>query len=402
MQTSVRACVGAACAIALLVAGGGTALAAGSPRVAIASLSVVARPAQRTGAAAAIPRAAPFDDSMTEGECRMQPQAYSGQGWGKSRFVSCVAGTFVATKLVCQQNFTNCVPVGSATFDLTNIAHAMNGARQVDVTQTLDNWRPAGDVSGLNLEAQIQCHASNFQSGLCYGSWGGYLVQPVLTWIAAGQTSRTLSFTSPDSSGTGGGPDLISYAFTQSVLTATIPGAPDSTASGIANGFRCDAAPYMVSTFAGEGCVFDWVTEAIHYSLSSPTQGHAAFHILEAQSDPGSTTPPVPGKVIPGAPGGQPLHRITEQAWIDNNTNVATATCNQYFPGYASQGLQCDEYPFKSTLEGAANPGNGYSVLPITASDNMSAGGSLGNFYNARRILGLSDHHDPFFVQVDP
>jgi hypothetical protein len=41
-------------------------------------------------------------------------------------------------------------------------------------------------------------------------------------------------------------------------------------------------------------------------------------------------------------------------------------------------------------------------VLPISASDNMSAGGSLGNFYNARRILGLSDHHDPFFVQIDP
>jgi hypothetical protein len=196
--------------------------------------------------------------------------------------------------------------------------------------------------------------------------------------------------------------DLISYAFTQSVLTATIPGAPDASLSSNASGFRCDAAPYVINTFAGEGCVFDWVTEAIHYSVSSPDQGETANHIYQAENNPGSTVPTFPGKVIPGAPGTQPLHRIMEQDWIDANRTDAQAACNQYFPGYTSQGKQCDEFPFATTLEGAAFRAASFSVLPIDGPDNLSAGASLGNFSSGRRILGATDHRDPFFVQIDP
>jgi hypothetical protein len=146
----------------------------------------------------------------------------------------------------------------------------------------------------------------------------------------------------------------------------------------------------------------------MHFSLSDPNQTQTANHILAAQTNPNNTIPPAfPTKFIPGAPGTSPLHRITDQAypeaqWVANNRSQANATCNTYFPGYAAQGLQCDEYPFATTLEGAANMANGYSVLPIAASDNQSAGGSLGNWYSARRILGVGDHHDPFFVQIDP
>lgn len=78
-------------------------------------------------------------------------------------------------------------------------------------------------------------------------------------------------------------------------------------------------------------------------------------------------------------------------------------------------GMQCDEYPFASTAEGAAkNPKQprtfpgcsineksatgpyGFSVCMISATSNAAGGGQLGSFYQANRVL------DQDFFKVQP
>ncbi|MFI1094469.1 NucA/NucB deoxyribonuclease domain-containing protein [Streptomyces sp. NPDC020917] len=81
------------------------------------------------------------------------------------------------------------------------------------------------------------------------------------------------------------------------------------------------------------------------------------------------------------------------------------AACRKYFPGkYPAPNTDCDEYPFASTLEGAANWGNfrNYVVKPIGSKDNQDAGTQLGEFYAEQRILGDNGINDPFYVAVRP
>ena len=41
----------------------------------------------------------------------------------------------------------------------------------------------------------------------------------------------------------------------------------------------------------------------------------------------------------------------------------------------------CDEYPYSTTYEGAANPDYQYSVADVPSRENSSQGGELGSFY---------------------
>ncbi|MCL7379772.1 NucA/NucB deoxyribonuclease domain-containing protein [Streptomyces sp. 35G-GA-8] len=49
--------------------------------------------------------------------------------------------------------------------------------------------------------------------------------------------------------------------------------------------------------------------------------------------------------------------------------------------------LQCDEYPFVSTLEGAAGKDWDFSVRAVPQADNSSADGTLVAYYNTDRVL---------------
>jgi RHS repeat-associated protein len=57
------------------------------------------------------------------------------------------------------------------------------------------------------------------------------------------------------------------------------------------------------------------------------------------------------------------------------------------YPSRASEGLQADEYPYASTIEGGA----GANVAYVPASENRSQGGSLGGFGGLYRTLKSGD-----------
>jgi hypothetical protein len=84
------------------------------------------------------------------------------------------------------------------------------------------------------------------------------------------------------------------------------------------------------------------------------------------------------------------------------------ADCKRYSgPKYSENNTKdCDEFPFASTYEGAAEfeytgdvMKNNYSVLPVNKKQNADAGTLLKSFYAKNRIIeGLEDG---FLVQID-
>jgi hypothetical protein len=186
---------------------------------------------------------------------------------------------------------------------------------------------------------------------------------------------------------------------------------------------RCDSARYF-SSARPESCVYIEDVSRVEYSTASdsPNLG-VAQHIKDAFANPDSTYPSGTGKKFPGEYTGtlanQGLHRLTEsihKAKMDANTAHKDAACSSTGE-YDTTGLpvllqptlgeDCDEYPFRSTLEGAASPDWDFSVRAVNSTQNQSAGGSLAGFYNTDRILAWDqdmpypyDTNDQFYVQI--
>ncbi|MFE5884812.1 NucA/NucB deoxyribonuclease domain-containing protein [Streptomyces hydrogenans] len=335
-------------------------------------------------------------DDMAGYECREQAAAFTGQGWGKSRFVTCQAHDLTVAKIECWLLW--CRITGTAKVEVADIQRTRNGARQIDVVQVLDNWRLDGDIAAMPLSSEVTCTAGQgFGPCKVRDGHGGPQTQTVGEWAAEGLTSRYFSFTLPEAGGLGQA--LISYADLAWHFWLPVGGVPGAErADGPNSSVRCDSASYIIKTWAGAGCVFPWVTETLE--ISATDYPESAAHILRAQHQPEETFPPAPGKKIPGAPGTAPLHRVADENTIDQHRNVSIAACLEWFPNYAHEGLDCDEYPFASTLEGADKSHKNYSVDPIPDTDNRGAGGKMSAFYTGRRILGSDFTHDPFYVDV--
>ncbi|GIM97154.1 hypothetical protein Ato02nite_089470 [Paractinoplanes toevensis] len=182
--------------------------------------------------------------------------------------------------------------------------------------------------------------------------------------------------------------------------------------------FRCDSASYF--QYSPHACVQMDVIPHLQYKDDQLT-GEIQTHIKKAQDYPDETYPKtnnvhksIPGKWT-GSTSSAGLHRIPRKIQVDGvlsanpqvtaNRARATDACNNEGK-YAGNGLpnrpnrpeyQCDEYPFASTDEGAANPNNDFSVESIQKDQNELAGRLLGTFYNADRILYGKD---AFYVQV--
>lgn len=145
------------------------------------------------------------------------------------------------------------------------------------------------------------------------------------------------------------------------------------------------------------GCVFGTVPAA--YGFSTAAVPEFARHVLNAQ-DSG----------LPGGYGsGTYLNRLTDKTLIRRN---GTKACPSSL--IRPTGRECDEYPFRSTMQGAYTGGTnvvrtqpwcglndpartgskGWSRCFILREDNRRAGGLLGGFYSAQRMLD----GDPFQV----
>ncbi|MEU4828629.1 hypothetical protein AB0H37_42845 [Actinomadura sp. NPDC023710] len=179
---------------------------------------------------------------------------------------------------------------------------------------------------------------------------------------------------------------------------------------------RCDNALPGVSTV---GCVFPQYIPAMDYSLTGPYP-QLASHIKRAQESG-----------LPGAPGGTPLNRITDATLRQKNGDRACPAASS--GGYPRpDGHDCDEYPFRSTVQGAYTAGSytpddpatpparpwpartfdgcqiteprqtgdvGYSVCMIDSGQNQNGGSDLNSvLYVPERVLD----RDRFYVWITP
>jgi hypothetical protein len=89
---------------------------------------------------------------------------------------------------------------------------------------------------------------------------------------------------------------------------------------------------------------------------------------------------------------GPPLRRLTDSDLIDDNREAACPRSRPRPPGQT-----CDEYPFASTYQGAAQNSD-FSWHWVAAADNSREGGFgyRSTFYRTQRILDL----DPFWVKI--
>jgi hypothetical protein len=150
------------------------------------------------------------------------------------------------------------------------------------------------------------------------------------------------------------------------------------------------------------GCPFHQYVPTMQYASSGP-RAQVAAQMAQAQAQASGS-----------AASRSFLHRLTNSTLSTRNGSTA---CGSPPPApLAPAGNSCDEYPFRSTYEGAytgggtarTQPGcyyvvlnpstgsSGYSICSVDAQQNSAAGSDLGGFYARDRVI----EQDPFMVQV--
>ncbi|MFD7015711.1 hypothetical protein [Streptomyces sp. NPDC059928] len=165
---------------------------------------------------------------------------------------------------------------------------------------------------------------------------------------------------------------------------------------------RCDAAAYL----AGHGgCV--WANTPLIWYVDYKDFPQYAKHLWDATHHPASTRPfgSFPGVQIPGTldhkPTPKPLTRLVSSAdgntalnYYLENERVRTNACRKLSH---TAGQECDEYPLRTTYEGAnytaLYPADTwkYSVRYIDGDDNWSAGLDWKSWLARRRVLAKGD-----------
>jgi hypothetical protein len=229
------------------------------------------------------------------------------------------------------------------------------------------------------------------------------------------RAARTFTHTMTVPPGLGSGPDDLVATVYEPSLQLTFPtGVKGSTGGRV---FmlppRWDTASYLRNSTGGNkpaqrGAATFAVLGNLHYSVRPGAPERAVGqHLRKAFTRPQDTKPYHAGKWVPGQNAQSPLNRLFRNAQRKAaNRNTAVAQCRKNFgTHYAAGGNECDEYPFASTYQGAAEsnytkaaPKLNFSVQPLPRADNGNAGALLLGFYAKNRLLDGPD--DAFTVTV--
>lgn len=369
----------------------------------------------RTGQATTL-AAVPGEEALRN-ECVNQhaDAAQRVEGWMKDRFNRCFMG-HRKIELKC----VNCSTViASVEFDYVLVGMTMDGTRQADFVLTFDDWEAWGgierEVTPMRVSlggcgSLVSCNPSDAEVTLPLGSWQA-LPRMHVTYTSADQT--------------GIGDEYLAHASTALGL-AVLPLDP-KTVPYVETGMtravvRFDSAgaragKYNGAIFSDFIPTFDLLKLARADNYESGVK-ESVLHINDALYRPIRTFPSFPGKSVPGryrpeaGANQRPLHRLVNTEDQNKNRTYAGKVCDDVWgPLARNPDLNCDEYPFASTREGAytgstvpANNPDGWrtwhgSSRLIGEVDNQDSGRDYLNrgFYHANRILD----GDAFFVDID-
>lgn len=339
---------------------------------------------------------------VTVDECRQHfDNTPSETTWYKNRHAMCATGAIQIPVLDANQK-----PIGLQSFRLILAGNGSNGTgnlgeREITYQYGTDQpystgaLPPSGEVAAFSVEcAPTEGPACDWDANHAFGwypTFGELRTLPSMI-------SPTFRFIERAPGGTGPDQTNLFALFPQIryQLSERVTGPEFLT--------RCDHAVYLNNG----ACLFTAVEPTLSYAMADyPEYGQ---HVMDAQTDIAKTKPGISGKEIPGTPGTKPLTRLYagyDKQWYDRNNSIAVSNCKQYWgDDYATNAgyrRDCDEYPFRSTHEGAAyNEMNGiqskwsYSSRPIRSEQNQAAGRSLSRFYTDQHIID----GDAFYVTV--
>ncbi|MFJ8018636.1 hypothetical protein [Streptomyces sp. NPDC096339] len=370
-------------------------------------------------------------------ECHNADDSDNEAGWIKNRFSYCQETMTVMPAIKCGLWPLGCYIKGTFISTNTLIGRGKMGSldgtgytRFAEFDFNVDVHISTGDFNqvGAQLEARLECEG-DWATGVPGNPKKEDACTPGLNlgrkdspsqWKYNGDTKFDLWSHAPKLPDIAYGDQIATGLFTP-VLKFTLPGYSQLIPSkGEQGEVRFDSAAYI--NRANSGSVFPNATPALRYDRSDtsnpnapgePWHGVAAVadHIGDAFANPGNTYPTKSGKKLPGRSAVDPLYRLTqsfgatELQRYDDNQTVRVKACNNA-PDKPAQGdppKDCDEYPFRSSYQGAARymyEGEPYrddfTVRHIDPTENQEAGGRLLAWYNNDRIL----NHDPFIIVI--
>ena len=283
---------------------------------------------------------------------------HAGQDW-ENRFEICRTIALSAVVTVIDSKTGATTVIGVSNFLATHHIVMNPNSRTLGDNLTLTFTTGSGDIAGLSVVIiGADCGAN------CPGSVS-WLPQPA---TPGSVDSGTVAFSSL-------GIDTVALRGTYNVVFPK-PNAASPPGSWSGPSWRCDSAISIVG-----GCVNP---SYIPTMTSMATLPNISASIRAIQNN---------GPSHWGRPGsGRPLNRTSDAALADRNYTAACGGRTSPSPS-----LSCDEYPFKTTYQGASRtafPDWGFAFVPIT--EQSSQGGLISSFYQGQRLLD----GDAFWVAV--
>ncbi|MGW7520438.1 NucA/NucB deoxyribonuclease domain-containing protein [Streptomyces sp. NPDC054796] len=345
--------------------------------------------------------------SMTTQECFEALNGTGAKFYIKSRFAVCSGASFTQTW------FKNNKPVGESQFVLVAKSTIAKSSRAVNVEYDYLRLEQTGSTGTSGLMIGPDATLPQVWPSSATVRQSGSIPAP-RSWAAVkADPDPSFTHTLTVDAGQGSGKDDTVFAVYQPKVTLKAPAGwkmgGDLSGEPFFLAPRWDTAPYLGRKGAA---VMSYLVSMPFSTKAGALEKQAAEHIEDAFTSPGSTMPKNAAKDIPGRTSSRPLSRLyydTDRR--DANRNQAIKTCKESWgEDYAEDGkYECDEFPFSSTYEGAAQalpkydpqgkaPKNNYSARPILTADNNRGGKIIQGFYQKNRIIDGPD--DGFTVSV--
>ncbi|WEO92751.1 hypothetical protein A6P39_000655 [Streptomyces sp. FXJ1.172] len=370
-----------------------------------ASGSTPAQAFSPTGPGAAAPEP---PRTMTYDECK-KGLGSDNKFYVKSRFAACDGASFV------QEWLMNGRPAGASMFNVRVVGTIARDSRTIDFQYYFTDFETTGETGALSMPITTKGTVpKTWPSGARFTRGGN--APGTMTWAQL-EALRTFHETVNAKPGQGSGrSDLLAAVYEP--LVSFKPPAPWKL-SGATQGTlfmlapRWDAASYLPNSTGGRNpatkgaATFSYITAMVLSARAGAEERAEAQHIKTAFTHPEDTKPYMSAKKVPGQNVEDPLHRTVDAKRNDDNRNAAKKQCRRYWGAGYSHGntRDCDEYPFASTYEGAAEHDYdpevrkfNFSVKPIAKEDNQAGGLILKSFYSKNRIL--DGQGDAFIVEI--
>ncbi|MEV4452463.1 NucA/NucB deoxyribonuclease domain-containing protein [Streptomyces mirabilis] len=326
----------------------------------------------------------------------------------KSRFAVCDGASFLQTWVRNRQ------VVGESAFNVRVVGTIAKNSRTIDFQYYFTDFATTGTTGAASMPITTKGNIpQSWPAGARYTRGGN---APGTKTFAELKALRTFHETVNAKPGQGSGNSDLLFSVYEPAISYTPP-AP-WTLSGDMGGKlfmlapRWDAASYLANSTGGGNPVkkgaatFSYLTTLVLSAKQGAEERAEAAHIRTAFINPQDTKPYMSAKKVPGQTVEDPLHRTVSATRRDSNRKAAVKQCRRYWgANYTNGGKECDEYPFATTYEGAAEHDYdpevrkfNFSVKPIPKDDNRAGGNLLQGFYGNNRTI--DGDNDGFIVKI--